>query len=181
MSSEQAEKEYKERWWCRKTELLHTGKMDYEQLLFKEIDKMILSERTQLIVRIAKYQLKRDDLITLDWRATKLKAWLNDNVINGYMKLINERSRNEPQLPKVYAFDTYFAEKLKRDNYQYADVRKWSTRAKVDLVSMDKIFIPVNGENHWTLIIIHNDQKNIELYNSLLGNNYRLTGESSED
>lgn len=161
-------------------ELLHTGTMDFERSLFKEVEKIIFSKEDQLIVRIAKNQLERSDLIRLDWRASEMDAWLNDNVVNGYMELINERNRVEPQLPKVYAFNTYLAEKLKRHDYNYAEVKRWSIRAKVDLIQMDKIFIPVNDEEHWTLIIIHHDRKRIELYNSLQGDNDRRSGESVE-
>ena len=34
--------------------------------------------------------------------------WLNDVIINVYLNLIVNRSQNSPELPKVYAFSTFF-------------------------------------------------------------------------
>lgn len=140
--------------------------------LFNELDKMISATCNDILVQRSNLTLSCRELTALDWQPTErpTDAWLNDNVINSYMELINTRCKNDAAFPKVYAFNTYLAEKLMDDNYEYRNVRRWSSRAKIDLFSVKKIFIPINCAKHWTLIVIHNDEKKIELYDSLRGN-----------
>lgn len=58
-------------------------------------------------------------------------------------------------------------ENFKRNGYNYERVKGWATKAKVNLHEMDKILFPINGADHWTLFIIHNDLKKTEWFDSL--------------
>lgn len=167
--SEKENDEFTEKWLCRKFELEHiqSSYKNLELSLADVIDKLVKSKPGKVIVQRFDYALTREDFIRLDWNSYDITAWLDDNIINCFMEMMTQRSRENSQLPKVYAFNTYLAEKFKSDNFSYQTVYKWTTRAKINLFEMDKVFIPVNNDKHWTLIIIHNDRKRIKWYNSL--------------
>ncbi|XP_067844233.1 sentrin-specific protease 2-like isoform X2 [Heptranchias perlo] len=75
--------------------------------------------------------------------------WLNDEVINFYMCLIMERSK-EARLPRVYAFNTFFHLKLHAGGYQ--TVKQWTKG--VDLFEKDLILVPVHLGVHWCLTLL---------------------------
>ncbi|VEU22115.1 DEKNAAC103126 [Brettanomyces naardenensis] len=103
------------------------------------------------------------DLLTLCDR-----KWLNDNVIDFYMNLINERSKNSPSLPSIHVFSTYFYSTLCRNGY--SGVRKWAKRANVDVTKVDHVFIPINiHQSHWALGVVNNKTKSFDYYDSLFG------------
>ncbi|XP_069790134.1 sentrin-specific protease 2-like isoform X2 [Narcine bancroftii] len=74
--------------------------------------------------------------------------WLNDEVINFYMCLIMERSK-EAYFPEVYAFNTFFYLKLHTGGYQ--TVKQWTKG--VDLFEKDLILVPVHLGVHWCLTV----------------------------
>ncbi|UKZ70315.1 uncharacterized protein TrAtP1_011302 [Trichoderma atroviride] len=84
--------------------------------------------------------------------------FLNDNLINFYIRHLQFRLEKErPELlRKVYFFSTFFFEKLKstKGKINYDGVKAWT--ARVDLLSYDYIFVPVNEHTHWYLAIICN-------------------------
>lgn len=130
------------------------------------IRQMLVRPKYYVLQSRFNMQLTVGDFERLNWSTG---AWLNDSIINFYMELINERSQTNPALPKVYAFNSFLVTSLKTGEYTYDKVRRWTTRRKVDLFQQDKVIIPVNGGNHWTLIIVHMDRKKVEYYDSLVG------------
>uniref|UniRef100_A0A8D0FPX0 SUMO specific peptidase 1 n=1 Tax=Strix occidentalis caurina TaxID=311401 RepID=A0A8D0FPX0_STROC len=70
--------------------------------------------------------------------------WLNDEIINFYMNLLMERSK-EKGLPAVHAFNTFFFTKLKTAGYQA--VKRWTK--KVDIFSVDLLLVPIHLGVHW--------------------------------
>ncbi|PNP48481.1 hypothetical protein TGAMA5MH_00375 [Trichoderma gamsii] len=84
--------------------------------------------------------------------------FLNDNLVNFYIRHLQFRLEKErPELlRKVYFFSTFFFEKLKSSSgkINYDGVKAWT--ARVDLLSFDYIFVPVNEYHHWYLAIICN-------------------------
>ncbi|XP_037226675.1 sentrin-specific protease 1 isoform X3 [Falco rusticolus] len=72
--------------------------------------------------------------------------WLNDEIINFYMNLLMERSK-EKGLPAVHAFNTFFFTKLKMAGYQA--VKRWTK--KVDIFSVDLLLVPIHLGVHWCL------------------------------
>ncbi|KAL7948946.1 hypothetical protein V8C42DRAFT_351331 [Trichoderma barbatum] len=86
------------------------------------------------------------------------KEFLNDNLINFYIRYLEHKLEKErPELRrKVYFFSTFFFEKLRstKGKINYDGVKAWT--AKVDLLSYDYIFVPVNEHAHWYLAIICN-------------------------
>ncbi|NXT72736.1 SENP1 protease, partial [Chaetops frenatus] len=74
--------------------------------------------------------------------------WLNDEIINFYMNLLMERSK-EKDLPAVHAFNTFFFTKLKTAGYQA--VKRWTK--KVDIFSVDLLLVPIHLGVHWCLAV----------------------------
>ena len=104
-------------------------------------------------------------------------AWLNDEVINFYMSMLQER---DSQLSAggggggggrrtSHYFNSFFMSKLlERDQYTYSNVRRWSKT--FDVFSKDKIFIPVNIHNtHWTMAVVFIAKKEMHYYDSMSG------------
>ncbi|XP_040437062.1 sentrin-specific protease 1 isoform X1 [Falco naumanni] len=92
--------------------------------------------------------------------------WLNDEIINFYMNLLMERSK-EKGLPAVHAFNTFFFTKLKMAGYQA--VKRWTK--KVDIFSVDLLLVPIHLGVHWCLAVVDFRKKTITYYDSMGGIN----------
>ncbi|XP_056240725.1 sentrin-specific protease 1 [Seriola aureovittata] len=106
--------------------------------------------------------LTRKDLHTL----SNLN-WLNDEVINFYMNLLVERSK-DPSLPSVNTFNTFFYPKLRSSGY--SAVRRWTK--KMDIFSKDILLVPVHLDVHWCLSVVDFRKKAIMYFDSMGGNNH---------
>ncbi|XP_047446234.1 sentrin-specific protease 1 [Mugil cephalus] len=105
--------------------------------------------------------LTRKDLQTL----SNLN-WLNDEVINFYMNLLVERSK-DPNLPSANTFNTFFYPKLRSSGY--SAVRRWTKRT--DIFSKDILLVPVHLGVHWCLSVVDFRKKAIMYFDSMGGNN----------
>lgn len=105
--------------------------------------------------------LTRKDLQTL----SNLN-WLNDEVINFYMNLLVERSK-DPSLPSVNTFNTFFFPKLRSSGY--SAVRRWTKR--MDIFSKDILLVPVHLGVHWCLSVVDFRKKAVMYFDSMGGNN----------
>lgn len=105
--------------------------------------------------------LTRKDLQTL----SNLN-WLNDEVINFYMNLLVERSK-DPRWPSVNTFNTFFYPKLRSSGY--SAVRRWTK--KMDIFSKDILLVPVHLGVHWCLSVVDFRKKAILYFDSMGGNN----------
>lgn len=92
--------------------------------------------------------------------------WLNDEVINFYMNLLVERSK-DPSLPSVNTFNTFFYPKLRSSGY--TAVRRWTK--KTDIFSKDVLLVPVHLGVHWCLSVVDFRKKAIMYFDSMGGNN----------
>lgn len=101
----------------------------------------------QVFVSAFNTQITRRDLHTLHGL-----NWLNDEVINFYMNLICERSK-EADFKRCYAFSTFFYPKLLKEGYSQS-LKRWTRR--VDLFSHDLVLIPIHLGLHWTLAVSFN-------------------------
>ncbi|XP_054638860.1 sentrin-specific protease 1 isoform X2 [Dunckerocampus dactyliophorus] len=105
--------------------------------------------------------LTRKDLQTLSGL-----NWLNDEVINFYMNLLVERSKN-PKMPSVNTFSTFFYPKLRSSGY--SAVRRWTK--KMDIFSKDILLVPVHLRMHWCLSVVDFRKKAVTYFDSMGGNN----------
>eukprot|EP00698_Gefionella_okellyi_P003199 TRINITY_DN12991_c0_g1_i1.p1 TRINITY_DN12991_c0_g1~~TRINITY_DN12991_c0_g1_i1.p1 ORF type:complete len:586 (-),score=103.51 TRINITY_DN12991_c0_g1_i1:3-1760(-) len=99
--------------------------------------------------------------------------WLNDEVINVFLRLLRDRVDADAALPRVHCFNTFFYAKLVDGpkGYDFKAVSRWTTRAKVDIFAQDKVIIPVHMGSHWCCAVIDMHKKRTEYYDSLSGRN----------
>lgn len=100
-----------------------------------------------------------------DFACLKPGEWLNDEIINAYMGLLNQRSLklidsnlDGRQYPKTYHWNTFFFSALAGENtagqleYSYNRVRRWTKRKKLDIFAMDLVMMPIHvNKMHWAL------------------------------
>lgn len=108
-------------------------------------------------------------------RCLEPMVWLNDEIINFYLELLSKRCKRNLQRElsppstklKCHFFNTFFCTKF-QNGYRYRGVKRWSKKAKIKIVEMDKVIIPVHvGHNHWCLAVINFQKKRFEFYDSL--------------
>ncbi|KAK3264149.1 hypothetical protein CYMTET_27096 [Cymbomonas tetramitiformis] len=100
--------------------------------------------------------------------------WLNDQVINFYLGLLQQRElRKNPVNPRFHFFSTFFYNKLSSKQYNYQAVRKWTLPKKIgyNILNCEKLIVPVHQEKkkHWVMGVINIRQQRIEFYDSLSG------------
>ena len=106
------------------------------------------------------------------------EKWLDDSVINGFLKLAKERDK-EKNSEKCVFLHSSFATKLfdivktgSPDGYDYNSVavlQRYQRRFKDENIFQHEMaFIPVNvSDQHWVLLVIFIQEKKIKLYDSL--------------
>ena len=99
-------------------------------------------------------------------------VWLNDEVINLWMELMNARDVVLVALDgrrRTYFCNSFFYSKLNEGNvYKYSNVQRWTKN--IDIFDQEMVIIPVNISNqHWCLAVIYMQKKEIAYYDSMNG------------
>ena len=117
----------------------------------------------EILAELLKIPISRLDMATL-----RPGQWLNDEVINFFLKLLEQREV-EATWPSCHFHQTTFYPKLAEEpaGYKYSHVAEW-TRGK-DVFSKDLIMVPIHRPGHWTLAVINMKQQRFEYYDSLRG------------
>eukprot|EP01012_Entosiphon_sulcatum_P065501 TRINITY_DN9445_c0_g1_i3.p1 TRINITY_DN9445_c0_g1~~TRINITY_DN9445_c0_g1_i3.p1 ORF type:complete len:358 (+),score=31.02 TRINITY_DN9445_c0_g1_i3:426-1499(+) len=106
-------------------------------------------------------KLRRSDFLTL-----RPPTWLNDEVVNLYFSLLQDRS-TRPGFPPIHVFNSFFILKLTARGYDYSAVRRWTKKA--DIFSRRLLLIPVHKPGHWVLVVVNLELGCIAYYDSLGG------------
>lgn len=99
--------------------------------------------------------------------------WLNDEIINAYVSLINQREKLENQgQVQTFAFNTFFYEMLlemaKKGNYNFRKLQRIVDRQKVKLRSLKNIMIPINIKHcHWLLMALDLTENSFYILDSM--------------
>lgn len=98
--------------------------------------------------------------------------WLNDEVINFWFQLLNDRDvelvQSGTMSKRSHFFNSFFYTKVSENGYNFVNVRRWTR--KIDIFALDKVFVPVNLSNtHWCLAVIFMQEKRIQYYDSMDG------------
>ncbi|QSL64918.1 hypothetical protein MERGE_002222 [Pneumocystis wakefieldiae] len=89
--------------------------------------------------------------------------FLNDTIIDFYLKYIqNKLLQDDPsKIDESHIFNTFFYKKLvdkdrsgKKGGYQ--NVKKWTSKTKIDVFAKKYVVVPVNESLHWYVAIICN-------------------------
>jgi hypothetical protein len=110
------------------------------------------------------------------------ETWLNDEIINFYLSVLNHRDAIEKQgstQKRHHFFNSFFLTRLMDEGhtnrYKYRNVMRWSRRVhQSDLFQLDKIFFPCNiSQSHWSCVIVTISTCSIQYFDSMLGNGDR--------
>jgi len=95
-------------------------------------------------------------------------SWLKDNVINGYLELL--QAHYDPKKVNVYFFNSFFFNfYASNEPCGYHLVKGFTKRAKVYIFKLKAIIVPINKNgNHWCLGYIKMQKKEIYYIDSLL-------------
>ncbi|XP_018497652.1 sentrin-specific protease 1-like [Galendromus occidentalis] len=126
------------------------------------IKEAFRSPASQVLVDVSRQAVTRADLETLLGL-----NWLNDAIINVYLNLIVNRSKEAQKLPKVYAFNTFFLTRY--IEMGYSAVRRWTRRD--DIFAHDILLVPVHLGMHWCMAIVDLRVKQIKYMDSMGGRN----------
>ncbi|MEW5296812.1 MAG: hypothetical protein WDW36_000064 [Sanguina aurantia] len=161
---------------------------DEERAFYREVMTCKGRDPAQVMVTHARSGLR---LRRLQLQCLKFGVWLNDEVINTHMHLLQERDallrgpaaeaaqRPRPPAPRCHLFSSFFCNKLCKDAqaYRYANVRRWTTPHRLlrggqlsdCILDLDRVIMPVHCGAHWTCAVIDIKAKALYYYDSLLG------------
>jgi hypothetical protein len=103
-----------------------------------------------------------------------LLMWLNDEVINFYMALIEARAGNK----QVCCFSTFFYQRLmpveaSPSSYRFSQVKRWmpkdlKSRGLQSIFQFSQLFLPLHVDGtHWVLVVVLCRDKKFWYYDSL--------------
>ncbi|CAK0889958.1 unnamed protein product [Prorocentrum cordatum] len=96
--------------------------------------------------------------------------WLNDEVINFYFQLLQERAKVGDKLT-CWMPNSFFWPNLSgkdNKNYSYAGVRRWTIKQKVDIFSLQRVIFPMNiCDTHWAMGAIDLRDKGFRYFDSM--------------
>ncbi|XP_053147234.1 sentrin-specific protease 1 isoform X2 [Hemicordylus capensis] len=135
---------------------------DITEEMDREIKSVLRSgNQDEVLSEAFRLTITRKDIQTLN-----NLNWLNDEIINFYMNMLMERSKQK-DFPTVHAFNTFFFTKLKTAGYQA--VKRWTK--KVDIFSVNILLVPIHLGVHWCLAVIDFRKNTITYYDSMGGSN----------
>lgn len=101
---------------------------------------------------------KSTDISLADFKRLDDGEYLNDTLINFFLKLMMEKWATQEFASETYIFNTFFFERLMQRDEKgvggYNNVKKWTS--KVDLLKMKNIIIPIHSKMHWFVAVIYN-------------------------
>lgn len=104
------------------------------------------------------------DICEKDLKYLKPATFVNDNIINFYLKYMYRCLLNDQQRQKVHIFDSFFCEAL--DQMDEGRVQRWLRR--VNIFEKEFLLIPAMIDEHWFLMIVRSP-------NAILNNNDAAT------
>lgn len=136
--------------------------------VFKELSTAERSVAMRLLngddsVHSAVHESLREKLSLRSIRTLRRAAWLNDEVIDAFLALVQIKNS------EIFVFSTFFWEKLNtgKDSYNFQGVRQWTRRKNVDIFAKSLVLVPVNlNEVHWILAAVDFRDFTISLYDS---------------
>lgn len=90
--------------------------------------------------------------------------WLNDKVINLAIEIYKDYLK-EKEISNILIFNTYFYAILNRTGIQ----KSVDNFKENEIFEKDMILIPIHLRNHWIMIKIDNNERKIEVFDSMMG------------
>lgn len=115
-------------------------------------------DKSEILTSKFGLRITRGDLLTL-----KKNQWMNDNIVNFYMELIDQRSRLNDQAPKTYCFNTFLYISFLAGGHN----RVKNYTRKTDLFEKDLVIVPIFQGNHWRLVLVKIKAKLLVYFDSM--------------
>ncbi|CAD7929439.1 unnamed protein product [Amoebophrya sp. A25] len=104
------------------------------------------------------------DLRVNDMRTLAPRGWLNDNVVDCYLKIaLRDILGTEVVDKKVLCWNTQWWMRISGEGkgqntgepqYCYANVKRWPLRRKADIFALDLMIVPRGSGTHWSLGVV---------------------------
>ena len=107
---------------------------------------------------------KRLDLIRQDFQSLLGRAYINDRIIDVYLRLIRERNDADPSLPGIYVCSSHqFTRMITRGLGDTLNVYREDLRTK------ELILFPIHNDQifHWSLIVVETSTKIVYYFDSI--------------
>ena len=152
-------------------ELKPKPKSEFDKFLESRSIKLPIKEKIQKIIskldsedENSQFNIIDEFTLTIrDIKKLRKHCWLNDQIINSYIKLIKPK-------PDVHIFNTYFFQCIEnmKNNVDPIKLNRMISRSGLtNLTEKPYIIIPANiMNNHWVVIAINNVKKTIEYFDS---------------
>ena len=122
-------------------------------------------------------------LTVADFRLLVGERWLNDELTNSFVALVNHRAKllssssvsnsvTPASLTRTYMFKTFFFLRLleRAGCYDHNGVRTCGFKNGLDVDIINRVIIPVNvGNLHWVLVVIDMEARRFQYYDSIHG------------
>jgi len=129
----------------------------YDKIIQRIFEETTLENENEVLIEIDRVEVNRKS-----FKRLKSKVWLNDTIIDAYMKLLGQNYST------VHFCNNFFFTKLTEVGDNYGIINRWFKN--VDIKSKKMIIIPVNIQNsHWTLILIDIQGKTVSYLDSYGG------------
>jgi sentrin-specific protease 1 len=138
-----------------------------------------IGDETQILATLDANTVQRGSMRTL-----RQGKWLNDEVINYYLKLLIKRDEiicaQQSGRRRSHIFNSFFTQYMfdemnnnptLRGKYNYKNIKRWSKKVPgKDIFNLKYILCPINVHNkHWTLGVIYMEDKRIRYFDSTGG------------
>lgn len=97
----------------------------------------------------------RNEIFESDLKCLDYGQFLNDKIINFYLKFMHKTLLNDQQAGRVHIFDSFFMEVLRTNNAER--IARWERRT--DIFRANYVLVPVELNMHWFLIIVCHPDK----------------------
>ena len=102
-----------------------------------------------------------------DLRTLRPGQWVNDEVINFFLKMLTQRTELEPAQSQTYIASTLLYAKLTTNGYDFSRVKRW-TRGWASHPKRVIVPLHIHGD-HWVAAFIDLEHRTFEYYDSLVG------------
>eukprot|EP01084_Bolivina_argentea_P301644 520445_1 len=166
----------------------------------EEEDHTLINQIVELPLNkvVGKHNRSNLEVTVKDILTLEPGQWLNDEVMNFYMSLLQDRNLKRRQNNKKYVralfMNTFFFTKLSSNSYNYKSVKRWTKKAKLvkkgclnlnNIFELDKFIFPVHVNSiHWCCGCINFSMKKFEYYDSMNGSSsdfFRIIRKYLED
>lgn len=163
----------------------------------ERLDALLNPELPALDILLHRFKA---DIYRRDLWAVDAGEWLNDEAINCFGRTVLERARRHERLweraaaaderglraaglrrpARIFVHQSLFWQSLMGPGgsrgYNYDCVKRWTTKKRVDIFALDKIFYPLNvGGVHWVLVVADMQRQKLQFLDSLGGGGTAVT------